>query len=344
MAQWTDNDTLEVWQGGEQIPLHALYSIMLEIPESKILTHAPYAGGQFGGWDVSLYSQCCHIPLAALLSKKTKMPVKLYNRRQDEHFGEMDEGVFNCKVGFKNDGTITAVDIDSKVAQCSDMGFSPDTMGGGHFIESTGIPNIQGIGTCVFLNKHGFGASRCEQQIDAHVKQQVFTRVAAALGVDEGTIALKNDGQEGHDMAWVSEFKQMNKIPDVDSLSLVLETGKGAIDWNEKFHAPGQKMLPNGKLHGMCLSPNHEFSNGGAISPYTVWYYPCHMSIESGKVFLTADRPDCGLDGRTGYSRIIAEEMGMKLEDVNILVTKRQIRQNPILSGLEWGFFDFPLR
>ena len=325
-AMWTDNGTLEFWQAGETPPPPKFYALMLGIHESQIHIHSPYAGGQFGGWDFGISTQSCQVPIAALLSKRTGMPIKIFNQRKDEHFGEMDEGVYNCKVGFKNDGTITAVEIDTIIAQLGDIGFTVDTSGGGHFIECTCVPNLQGTSTAVFLNKHCFGASRCEQQTNAKVKQNVFTRVAAALGVDEGTIALKNDGQEGYDTQWVSQFKQTNKLPDIDSLKVVLELGKDTVNFDEKFHPPGAKMLSNGKLHGMCMAPNHEFSNGGTPYPFWPSLHPCHISVNAGKIFMTAERPDCGVDSRTGYSRIIAEVIGMKLEDV---LYPRSQEENP---------------
>lgn len=316
VAQWVDNGNLEIWQGGEAPVNIMLNSMWSGIPMEKFVINSPYAGAQFGGWDgLPCTPQSSQIPIAAYLSKKTGRPVKVVFQRKDERWSEMDEGTFNIKVGFKNDGTITAIDMDNITAQCGDCGFIPETVGGGHFYESTKIANLHGICTTAHVNKNAFGPSRCEQQIDAHVKQQVFTRVAAALGVDEGTIAEVNNGQEGHDMVWVSEWKQANKIPDIDSLSVVLETGKGAIDWNGKFHAPGAKMLPNGKLHGMCLSPNHEFSNGGQPSP-EVHFRHFYFSIKDGKLYMVAHRPDCGVDGRTGYSRTIAEETGMNFEDI----------------------------
>jgi hypothetical protein len=101
-----------------------------------------------------------------------------------------------------------------------DMSFLPETCGGGHFLESTKIPNVGGVTTTAFVNKHNFGPSRCDTALNAHVKQQVFTRVAAAIGTDEGTIALINEGQEGRDMAWASEYKKENKVPDIDSYGL----------------------------------------------------------------------------------------------------------------------------
>ncbi len=317
VVQWTDNGQLELWQAGENLVVTSIYALMLGIDISKFIVHQPYAGGQFGGWDCGMGNQTKQIPVAALLAKKTGTPIKIVYHCKDDQYAEMDEATCDVKVGYKQDGTITAVQMFVKAANMLDMAFLPETCGGGHFIESTKIPNIQGVATTVFVNKHNYGPSRCEQQINAHIKQQVFTRVASALGVDEGTIAIKNDGLEGIPIAEMDDYKRINKVPVVDSYGEVLPLAKQMIGFDDKFHAPGARSLPNGKYHGMCTSPNHEFSNGGKISSRTFQSAALiNLSVDKGKVFLSALRPDCGLDGRTGYSRIVAEEMGMKLEDV----------------------------
>jgi CO/xanthine dehydrogenase Mo-binding subunit len=262
--------------------------MILDIPETDVVIHSPYAGGQFGGWDLGVGPQSAQIPIAALLSKKVGLPVKLLNRRQDEHFAEMDEGTYNCKVGYKQDGTVTAVRVDSLLAQCNFIGGqlgASDQSGTGHLLEGTKITNLQSVGTCVFLNKHAFGPSRCEQQPDAHVMCQVFSRIAADLGVDEGTIHLKNDGCHGHDMGYVSNFRKENKIPDIDSLSMVVEIGKKAVGWDEKFHAPGAKKLANGKMHGMIMASQHEFQNGGLPYDFLSKAFPCYMAVDTVRFF-----------------------------------------------------------
>jgi hypothetical protein len=113
--------------------------------------------------------------------------------------------------------------------------------------------------------------------------------VAAAIGTDEGTIALINEGQEGRDMAWASEYKKENKVPDIDSYGVVMPLAKQMADFENKFHAPGTRKLANGKYHGMCIAPNHEFSNGGKITSRTFTAAAMvNLSVDNGKVFFTA--------------------------------------------------------
>ena len=76
---------------------------------SQVKVNSPYNGGMFGGWnwiDYSMIPQC----ISAILAKRTGRPVKwIFNRRDAFYMGQMDVMVTYFKVGFKKDGTITAV-------------------------------------------------------------------------------------------------------------------------------------------------------------------------------------------------------------------------------------------
>jgi CO/xanthine dehydrogenase Mo-binding subunit len=316
IARWADNGTLEVWQNVKSHIKDAHTALIMGIDPSQIKTHLPYAGAQFGGWEGGFYHQTAQIPIAAYLSNKANAPVKLMMKRKDERWANMEEGKFNIKVGFKKDGLITAVQINSTVAQMSDMGFLPTTCGEGHFIDLTKIPNVAGECKTVFLNKPGFGPSRCEQQMNAKIKTMVFSKVADETGLSEEALVKLNEGFAGRDMDWVSAYKTENAIPDVDSLEEVLKVAKKVINIDDKIHPPGERMLPNGKLHGMHVSIDAEFSNGGTISePNVLGMWPM-LSFDGSKVIMAAEKGDPGVDSRTNYCRIIAEEIGMKLEDV----------------------------
>ncbi len=318
-ARWVDDGTLELWfpyQDGAHKIL-GVYSAMLGLPTSKFRINTPYCGGSFGGWSIYMFPQHTMIPIAALLAKKANAPIKIMFKRHDTAFAEMDQGIYNVKVGYKNDGTITAVETDGTFAQQADIGsMCPDTFGIGHLLTASKVPNLTGRSTTAFLNKHGFSAHRCEQQIADKYKEMVYARVAAALEVDVPTIALKNEGKKGNDWSYVEDFRERNKMPNVFSMSLCIDAAKGAVNWDEKFHAPGKKVLSDGKLHGLHISPKHEFSNGGTFAPYLRTRSKIHVSYDFGKVYISAHKGDVGTDARTAYSRVVAEEMGLNFEDV----------------------------
>ena len=60
--------------------------------------------------------------------------------------------------------------------------------------------------------------------------------------MDPIQVQLLNDGAEGHDMAWLTEHvKKPNGMPIRDSLMEVVEVGKKAFDWDNKWHPPGTR-------------------------------------------------------------------------------------------------------
>jgi xanthine dehydrogenase molybdenum-binding subunit len=319
VAQWTDDGCVEIWEAMQDSAHKILdvYALMLGVSKDKFHIHTPYCGGSFGGWTIYMYPQHSILPVAALLSKKANRPVKVNFKRHDASFSEMDEGKYTTKVGFKDDGTITAVECESIAAQMMDMSsMIPDTSTIGHLITASGIPNLHGHNVTAWLNKHGSSAHRCEQQAAAKFKLQVFARVAAELGVDEGTIAIKNEGKAGHGWEYVQEMRANNQIPQVDNLPQVIQLGKDAADWDNKWHAPGAKKLANGKLHGIHMHPSHAFSGGGSFSQDEYSRSKLMLSVVWGKIFIVAHKGDSGTDARTGYARVVAEETGMNLADV----------------------------
>ena len=74
--------------------------------------------------------------------------------------------------------------------------------------------------------------------------------------MDPTKLALINDGEEGHEMAWINEHwkKEEGFNAKRDSLREVLKIGKKVIDWYSKWHLPGTKILPNGKYHGIGVT------------------------------------------------------------------------------------------
>ena len=61
---------------------------------------------------------------------------------------------------------------------------------------------------------------------NTHTFTLAFNHIASALGLDPTEVALKNDGAEGHDMAWLNERKAEMGFAVRDSLRECIERGK----------------------------------------------------------------------------------------------------------------------
>jgi xanthine dehydrogenase molybdenum-binding subunit len=303
-------DTAEVWvkQQRPHICKRVISTWFGGIPMNKIELHCLYQGASFGGWSQSAWNlggTYC----AAVVSKRTGKPVKwVFNRREDFYGGEMDEGVYYYKVGFKMDGTITAVQARAVLVNQALPVFGIVK----HFEDNTKVHHIYGKSESVRLNKGPTYATRCEQNSNCYSLDLVFNHVAEALGMDPTELALKNDGAEGHDITWLNERKKELGFKVRDSLRECIESGKKAMDWDKKWHAPGAKKLSNGKMHGLGFTWTHEWDDSGGSSEVAIY-----IERNDGTATIFGCRADGGQNAETTYCQIAADEIGLKVEDVH---------------------------
>jgi len=308
VANWR-GDNLELWIHQQQ-PHHSKMMIAdaLNVPMDRVSVHTMYHGGAFG--------ERCNPPqvtenglniLAAVAAKRTQRPVKVLYTRHENFFGASgDEMITYCKVGAKKDGTITAVQMKNVFAVYA------CTSGFDHFLENTRIPNLLLDVEVADVSKPPHWWFRCEQQPNVFCFNEVFNHVAAELGLDPTEVALKNDGCEGHGMEFLREYKRKYGFPDRDSLKECIETGKKIMDWDKKWHAPGAKKLPNGKMHGLGFAWTHEWDDVRGTGSVAV------MIENDGTVNVIAAHSDIGLNPWSSYCQIVADELGVKYEHVNM--------------------------
>lgn len=289
---------------------------------SKITLTYPYQGAMFGGVSWIAYSYA-FIRLAIVLARRADgKPVKLLWDESNFCCGGDEDGAYTCKVGAKKDGTIMAYDWHVIGATNGAMEKTR---------ECTGIPNIRSVQQWAFTNRNPVacwrhGAHCCVPH------NLMFDHVAAEFGLDPTQVALKNDGCEGHYWDWVTQYQKENGFPQRHSLKEVIELGKKAIGWDQKWHAPGAKKLENGRMHGLGFTSINEWSSNlmGIAS------FPC-LILRDGTVTIVGTRSDQGIDGESGFRQCVAAEMGMKYEDTQIQ-NKRSDNNTYLFSGLGGSF------
>ncbi len=321
VAQWRD-DYLDLWVHHQSNPQSNLSSagMMGMMPFnaagaqssgfthwSKITVTFPFQGSWFGGLAWLAYSTS-FVRLAAILAKRAvNKPVKLLYDESSFYCGGDEAGRYDCKVGTKKDGTITAYHWHMVGARNPAIDKT---------YECTKIPNIRGTQTWPFTNRghqacFRHGAASCVPH------NVMFDRVAAEVGLDPTEVALKNDGCQGHDWEWITQYQKDNGFPQRHSLKEVIEMGKKAIDWDRKWHAPGAKNLVNGRMHGMGFTSVNEWHWGAGAMSFVSNSFACLM-LRDGKVTIIGTRCDMGIDTESAYRHCVAAELGMKYEDVLI--------------------------
>ncbi len=323
VAQWR-NDYLDLWvhhqanpqgnlsaQGmGMGMPMFGFGAENAPKPFthwSKITVTFPYQGSWFGGLSWLAYSDL-FIRLAAVLARRAQgRPVKLIYDESSFYCGGDEFGKYVCKVGAQKDGTITAyhwhmVGVRNPAVDKT--------------YECTKIPNILGTQLWAFTNKghqacFRHGAASCVPH------NVMFDLVAAEFGLDPTVVALKNDGCQGHDWDWINQYQKENGFPQRHSLKEVIEMGKKAIGWDQKWHPPSTRKLSNGRMHGMGFTSVNEWHWGAGMMSFVSNTYACLM-LRNGKVTIIGLRCDMGIDTESAYRHCVAAELGMNYEDVLI--------------------------
>jgi CO/xanthine dehydrogenase Mo-binding subunit len=308
VAQWRD-EFLDLWIHHQDIPQSVLTSSATyrDAPQppiadwTKITVTMPYQGSWYGGFSWLAYS-VAFVRLAAILARRTSgRPLKLLYDESNYYCGGDDAGTYRCKVGAKKDGTITAVHWHM-------LGIRNPAIEKTHV--STKIPNILGTQEWALINK---GHAMCFRH-GSHTcvpHNVMFERVAAELGLDPTDVALKNDGCKGHDWEWVTRYQKENGFPQRWSLKEVLEKGKKAVGWAEKWHPPGTKKLANGKMHGLGFMHVNEWHWPAPVPGVS---FAC-LTLRQGKAAIIGVRCDMGIDTESGVRQAVASEIGLKYSD-----------------------------
>jgi CO/xanthine dehydrogenase Mo-binding subunit len=285
------------WGAFQLIPLY-------KVSFDKLHRGTLFQGGKYCDWIIRR-SQL----ITPLLARRTGRPVRCVNERRDDYYPANPQRFSHTKIGFKNDGTIIAVE-ESTVA---DKGAPEETASAGGAFETRFSP---------------FNTTRCVNQ--RYSFQEVYTNsgrytlsqtspfnwesmiiaeqiVAERLGMDILDVALRN--------VHGPSSQQDPGIP--PSLKMCIEKGKEAMSWN--YHPAGAKKLPDGRMHGYgfryALSPRH------AQQPYTAT-----VTVQAdNKVYIPIKGPWAGYYGADACALVVAEEMGARVEDVILLYDEKAI-------------------
>ena len=195
VALWNNDGRLHVWcstQGA--FTVRDAMAQMMELPVSQIRVTPMEIGGGFGG-KIPVYLE----PVAALLSKKTGKAVKILMSRADvfEASGPTCGSWSRVKIGAKNDGTITAAEVE---LACEAGAYPGSPVGAGAMcaLAAYDIENGTVDGYDVVVNKPKTAAYRAPGAPNAaYAVEQAVDELAQTLNMDPIELRLKNAAKEG---------------------------------------------------------------------------------------------------------------------------------------------------
>jgi CO/xanthine dehydrogenase Mo-binding subunit len=287
------------WGSFQLLPMYDLHF-------DKLYRGTTFQGGKYCDWFIRR-SQL----VTPLLAKRTGRPVRCVNERTHDYYPANPQRYSHVKMGFKKDGTITAVEEstigDSGAPDVNARAFS---MGSWEAMFSpfntTKCVNLKSDFQSVYTSSgKNTGSQTSPFNWDAMtIAEQI---VADKLNMDVIDVALKN-------VHGPSSQKDPGIPP---GLQMCLDIGRKAINW--RWHPAGTKKLPDGRMHGLsfryALSPRH------AQQPYTAT-----VTVQAdSKVYVPLKGPWMGVYAADACALVVAEEMGAKIEDVILLYDNKAI-------------------
>jgi CO/xanthine dehydrogenase Mo-binding subunit len=263
----------------------------LGIPQDRVRQTSPYCGGKYCN-----YAENRGAGLAPYLAMRLGMPVRYLYDRRDTFTTCSLQAANHVRVGFTNEGVITAVQIYAITQTGAGYGMRinapinySDAASG--FIQSTKCANIHSTLRTLFTNATltctDPGARACD------LPNICYDHIAEVLKMDPIEVARLNLKE--------SAFY---------SLDQCIDAAKAAYDWDAKYHAPGAKTLPDGRLHGLSMSIAWQSHGGGQN-------YNINLALKrDGKVYMPFNEMLLGFYWPEMLQLVIAEESGMKVEDV----------------------------
>ena len=295
-----------------QIPffLRRNLATTLDIPESKVRVIKPKVGGGFGQ-KIDLYAKdFC----AAFFAMKTKKPVKFVYEREEVFTSTRQRHPMHIqlKTGMRKDGTILAQQFKVIADGGAYNSTAPlmITLACYFIMLPYRLENLLFEGYHVYTNKPVGGAMRGHgiPQVRFAVEAQL-DHVAEKMGIDPLDLRLKNAFQAGAPHPAKLRVQTCG-------FSDTLKTAAKGIGWEEK-----RGKLPFGRGVGLAgASFPSGVSNMSHISSGAM------VKIErDGSITLLTGAADIGQGAETVISQIVAEELGVPLEDIRITAADTEI-------------------
>ena len=332
VASYDYSGKLDVWVSSMGTFLkRAKLANTLGLPFGNVRVHKTYVGGAFGG-KIDLFS---HEYIASLLSMKSHSPVRIVQSREEVFKGARHGQplILELKTGVARDGTILAQQVrainDSGAYRGS--GVVVIFLAWGFLMVPYKIPNLKYEAYSVYTNnlvrcpQRGHGAPAVRFAVESQ-----FDMIAEELNVDPVEMRLGNVRRPGEILPnedSVKNFGLARCIEEVARRTNFIEKYKKA----EEERSSGSKMK-RGIGIGTCA-----YFGGSLV-------YPNSSSVivkltDDGSVLLITGAVDMGQGAETVLSQIVAEEMSVPVEDIQVYAADTETTCVDIgswISGLTW--------
>jgi CO/xanthine dehydrogenase Mo-binding subunit len=302
-AQMEPNGRLIVWANAQApFPVRQETAKTLGLFLNNVRVISAGLGGGFGGKGSGITSGAAIEPICGLLAIKANRPVMIVLDKAEETISTTIRAgaKMYIKTGVKKDGTIVArtgkvfYDAGGYSGFGVQAGGRCTNMLGGWYL----MPNCHIDGYTVYTNKQvcgpvrGPGGPQAAFAVESHMDS-----IAAKLGMDPVEFRLKNTPKPGDKIVGVPKLRDV-------SLGETIRIAKEKIGW-------GKVKLEKNQGIGIATGSWIESAGpgGGAIVKVN----------EDGSVTVHIGKIDMGTIPGFGIPMIVAEELGVPVEDVTVV-------------------------
>jgi xanthine dehydrogenase YagR molybdenum-binding subunit len=257
-----------------------------DLPSNKVRVICEFMGGGFG----AKHGAGSYGPLAAMLSRETKRPVWLMLDRKEEHLaeGNRPNSIHYLKIGAKNDGSLTAIQQRSHGTAGVTLG-----AGVGRIVQALyDCPNFATEQYDVLTHAGPGAAWRAPGNVQgAFGLEQAIDELAEALKLDPLAFREKIDSSE------------VRKV--------LRERGAKLFEWSKRLAAGSSKTTIK-KGVGVAQSTWPRF----VVLDSTVEV----KMYRDGTVEVRSGVQDIGTGTKTILAQVVAEELGLQVEDITVRI------------------------
>lgn len=332
VASYDANGTLHVWTSGMGTFRKRMHlARTLKMPESRVHVHKSWVGGAFGG-KIDLFS---HEFCASLLSMKTGKPVRFVAERDEifSYYRHSQPMVLDLETAVDRQGRLLG-----QKARCYNScgayrgsGVVFIFLSWGFIVLPYRVPALDYEGYAVYTNnpvrapQRGHGAPKIRFAVESQMDM-----IAGELGIDPIDLRLRNAREKG------------DILPNGDSIMNAgvvdcIERAAGATDFRRKYRlnvAAQKDGSPVKRGIGMGVSA---YFTGTLIYPNNS--AAVVLFNDDGTLQLLTGALDIGQGAETVLCQIVAEELGVEMQDIRVVAADTEATPVDIgswISGLTY--------
>ena len=283
----------------------------LHLNFDQVQVTAGFVGGGFGS---KAHNTCKEYLMSAMLAQRSLRPVRYEPDRSEECITALrHEATFSYEMAANNDGIVQGITMKALRVGGAHTSLQMNfLLGSTEYVAPTYLrcDNVCYEGWSVYTNMPLCAAYRGFGYFEGGIGfAEAIDMLAEEIGMDPVEFLIKNVPVKGDPVSTDQGPLTTAGIRET------VQACADAIGWKDKYHAPGTKILDDGRLHGIALC----HAMGRATLPNFVTSGNAIVQVkQDGSARVFAGISDIGQGQATALKQIAAEATGVPFDAVSV--------------------------